>query len=281
MLNANDTLYKRIVWCYFYLMCLDGYCRIRGTIKFFAGVVILVLFLFTMAGVSHAETEKEDTSKAAEILPAVDTPAEPGDAGFWDKTWDYLVNGASITVGTGLRQAEMTVTRKSDGAVGKIAQRDEQAYFLIYSTRPSFLRESSFGYTFMLNYSHFNMDKQQVAKDVYQDIGTRVRGNFAYVVPTLFHQWGEHRYKGKFVRLGIGLGLGVTTYSGNIRLSDNSTVAVSNKSYALTIAESAFLEARYRHWGVKLSVAGPTVDNDTHKIQVSDVSVNLGYSFYF
>ncbi len=247
-----------------------------------AGVVILFLFLFTTPGVSHAETDTGDAAKTAEILlPAADTPAKPGVTGFWDKTWDYLVNDASITVGTGLRQAEMTVTRKINGATGKIAQRNEQAYFLSYSTRPSFIRESHFGYTFMLNYSHFSMDKQKVAGDAYQDIGTRVRGNFAYVVPTLFYQWGEHRYKGKFVRLGIGLGLGVTTYSGNIILSDNSTAEVSNKAYALTIAESAFLEARYRHWGVILSLAGPTVDKDSYKIQVTDISLNLGYSFYF
>jgi hypothetical protein len=81
--------------------------------------------------------------------------------------------------------------------------------------------------------------------------------------------------------LGVGLGLGVTTYSGNIILSDGSTVEVSNKAYALTVAESIFLEARYRHWGVILSLAGPSVENDTYKIQVSDVSVNMGYSFYF
>ncbi len=251
-------------------------------IKFTARAALLILFLFTTPGVSHAEADKEATSKPAEMSPVpTDTPAKSGDAGFWDKTWDYLVNGASITVGTGLRQAEMTVTRKIDGASGKIAQRNEQAYFFSYSTRPSFIRETNFGYTFMLNYSHFSMDKQEVARDVYQDIGTKVRGNFAYVVPTLYYQWGEHRYKGKFVRLGVGLGLGVTTYSGTIRLSDNSIVDVSNKAYALTIAESIFLEARYRHWGVILSLAGPSVENDTYKIQVTDVSVNLGYSFYF
>lgn len=262
-------------------MCFDRSYLIRVTIKFTAGVVILFLFLITMHGVSHAETDTGDAGKTAEISPAADAPAKPAVTGFWDKTWDYLVNGASVTVGTGLRQAEMTVTRKIDGATGKIAQRNEQAYFLSYSTRPSFIEKSNFGYTFMLNYSHFNMDKQLVAKDVYQDIGTRMRGNFAYVVPTLYYQWGEHRYKGKFVRLGIGLGLGVTTYSGNITLSDNSTVAVSNKKYALTIAESAFLEARYRHWGIIISLAGPSVENDTYKIQVADFSVNLGYSFYF
>lgn len=256
--------------------------------------IVLILFFSIMTSVSHAQTDTQGPGKGdatetstfnvvpgSEAMQTADTSKGPGAPGFWDKAWDYLVNGASITVGTGLRQAEMTVTRKSDGASGKIAQRNEQAYFLSYSTRPSFIGESQFGYTFMVNYSHFNMNKQEVAKDVYQDIGTRVRGNFAYVVPTLFYQWGEHQYKGKFIRLGIGLGVGVTTYSGNIILSDSSTVTVSNKSYALMFAESIFLEARYRHWGVKLSFAGPTVANDKYNIQVSDIALNLGYSLYF
>src|SRR3990172_9058910 len=128
-------------------MCSDQTCRMRGTIEFPAGVIILFLFLFTTPGVSHAETDKEDTNKAAEMsLTPTDTPARSGAPGFWDKAWDYLVDGASITVGTGLRQAEMTVTRKVDGARGKIAERNEQAYFLSYSTRPSFIRKSNFGY---------------------------------------------------------------------------------------------------------------------------------------
>ena len=64
------------------------------------------------------------------------------------------------------------------------------------------------------------MDKQETAKNIYEDLGTRVRGKTAYVVPTLFYQWGEHREKGKFVRLGVGLGMGVAKFNGDIILTD-------------------------------------------------------------
>jgi hypothetical protein len=218
-----------------------------------------------------------------EPLPGPVTGEKPEEMTFWAWLWDYLYNGASITVGVGTRQAELTVTRLNDGASGRIVQRDEEAYFLSYSTRPSFLGDSQFGYTFMLNYTTFNLDKQEVAKNTFEDIGTRVRGKVAYVVPTLFYQWGEHQKKGKFVRLGVGAGLGIAKFEGDIILNDaaNTRVSVANGSYGLKFALSAFLEARYRHWGVRLSAAGPTYQDETYRYALSDIAVNLGYSWYF
>ena len=58
-----------------------------------------------------------------------ETAAVPEQMTFGAWLWDYLYNGASITVGVGTRQAELKVTEKSSGRYGKIAQRDEEAYF--------------------------------------------------------------------------------------------------------------------------------------------------------
>jgi hypothetical protein len=44
----------------------------------------------------------------------------------------------------------------------------------------------------MFNHTVFAMDKQEVAKNEHQDVGTRMRGRVAYVVPTVFYQFGEH-----------------------------------------------------------------------------------------
>jgi hypothetical protein len=213
-----------------------------------------------------------------------ETAAEPEQMSFGAWLWDYLYNGASITVGVGTRQAELKVTEKVTGKFGKIVQRDEDAYFLSYSTRESFIGTSQFGYTFMLNYTTFNMDKQETAKNIYKDLGTRVRGKVAYVVPTLFYQWGEHRKIGKFVRLGVGLGLGVAKFNGDIILTDplpQETIHVSSDSYDLKFAASAFLEARYRHWGIKITIAGPSYQDETYLYNLSDIAVNLGYTYYF
>ncbi|OGW26428.1 MAG: hypothetical protein A2X56_12405 [Nitrospirae bacterium GWC2_57_13] len=204
---------------------------------------------------------------------------------FWEWLWDYLYTGASLTVGVGTRQAELEVTRKSDDATGKIVQRDEEAYFISYSTRPSLFRNSKFGYTFLLNYTTFKLDQQEISKDVYEDLGTRIRGKTAYVVPSFFYQWGQHEPYAKFVRLGIGIGLGVAKYQGDIIMTDalpyGAPISISNGSYDLKAAAGFFLDARYRFIGLNISSAGPSYKDDTYKYDVRDIAVYLGFTYYF
>lgn len=202
--------------------------------------------------------------------------------GSW--LWDYLTVGASLTAGIGTRQAELTVTDKATAQAGTLVQRDDEAYFLSYSTRPSFLGNTMFGYTFLFNYTTIEMDRQEIEKNVYADLGTRIRGRFAYIVPTGFYQLGQHGPRGRYIRLGVGLGFGMAKYDGTIILdypASTTPVHVANGSYDLKVAASAFLEARYRPWGVNISVAGPSYQDDAYKYNLSDIAYYLSYTYYF
>jgi len=109
--------------------------------------------------------------------------------------YDSFVDGASVILGYGVRRSSFTFTRKSDGASGTIVDRDYPAYFLIYSTKPSFFENSRFGYTFMVKLSSFDME-QQIATGTLiggtpTDVHTDVEGIIAYAVPSLYYQWGS------------------------------------------------------------------------------------------
>ena len=215
---------------------------------------------------------------------AVAPEKRSGQTTFWDWLWDYLYNGASLTVGIGTRQADLRVTDKSSNASGKISQRDEEAYFISYSTRPSFIRSTRFGYAFLFNYTTFNMDQQEVAKNVYQDVGTRVRGRVAYVVPTVFYQLGEHGRRGAYVRLGVGAGLGAAKYDGSIILdypANTTPVAISNGDYGLKFAASLMLEARYRNWGLTVTAAGPSYEDERYRYDLTDLASYVNFTWYF
>ncbi len=203
---------------------------------------------------------------------------------FWADVWDYLYHGASLTLGVGTREAELQVTDKVTGARGKIAQRNTRAYFLSYSTRPSFLGASKFGYNFAFNYTTFEMNEQEVASNDFRDLGTKVHGRIAYVVPTFFYQLGDYGAQGAYTRLGVGLGLGVAKYQGNIILDypNNTTpVQISNGHYDLKTATSLYLETRYHNWGLTVIGAGPSYEDNRYKYSVIDLSVYLGYTHYF
>jgi hypothetical protein len=197
--------------------------------------------------------------------------------------WDYLSVGSSLTVGLGTREADLTVKRLSDNASGKLVQRNERSYFLSYSTRPIFFKDSKFGYDIMFNLSTFHMHQQETANNVYQDLGTSAHGGFAYVVPTLFYLWGDHQ-KGTYIKAGIGLGAGMAKYEGDIILTDSATkdrINISHQSTELNVASSVVLEGRWKNWGLLLTFAGPDVNRDGVETQIGDIALCLGYRFTF
>jgi len=202
--------------------------------------------------------------------------------------YDSFVDGASVILGYGVRRSSFTFTRKSDGASGTIVDRDYPAYFLIYSTKPSFFENSRFGYTFMVKLSSFDME-QQIATGTLiggtpTDVHTDVEGIIAYAVPSLYYQWGEHRSTGTFFLIGAGLGLATTTYSGTIELQSaagSDIVDVRDQSFSLHPAWTVFLEARWRHWGGYLSIMRARLPGDSYDTLFEDASLYLGYRFFF
>ena len=217
---------------------------------------------------------------------SVDTPEKS--PGLLNWAHETFVDGASITLGYGVRRSSFTFTRKSDNASGTIVDRDFPAFFLIYSTKPSFFTDSKFGYTFMLKFSTFSMD-QQIASGALigntpVDVHTDLQGIIGYALPSVYYQWGEHRFEGTFLQAGLGLGLATTTYSGTIELRSptaSELVSVRDQSYSLHIAWSTFLEARWHHWGTYLSLMRARLPGDAYNTLFEDASLYLGYRFFF
>ncbi len=202
---------------------------------------------------------------------------------FNEWAYDYFVNGATLKLALGTRQAGIRVIRNSDKAEGRIVQRNEESYFLSYSTRPIFFSIENMGLTFVFNFSSFNAGQQEIVRDVFADLGTRASGEFYYVVPTVFYQWGDYT-SGSYARVGIGLGAGVARFSGNVQLTDSAAqdiVSLSQGGASVTFASSFIAEAHWHSWGLTLNVAGPSYETDAFTYNVEDISVNLGYQFVF
>ena len=205
------------------------------------------------------------------------------DESFSSWAYDYFVDGASVKLAIGTRQAGISVLRLSDNAEGKIVQRKEDSWFLSYSTHPIYFPYGRSGLTFMFNISGFDADQQDTGNDVYVDLGSRASGRFYYFVPTLFYEWGNYR-NGRFVRLGAGLGAGVATFNGNVLLTStasNESVSISQDRTKVTTATSFMLEAFWHHLGLTLQYASPIYETDAYKLSVEDVALNIGYHLVF
>ena len=220
-------------------------------------------------------------SAACWTASADDARPENGTSGLIARTWKGLTDEAYLRAGYGVVQWAMDIRRSSDGASARLVHRDDEAVFISYGAKPRLIRDSDFGYTVMVNFVDFSMQRQTIAGDEFADVGTEVEGYLVYAVPTLFYQWGGRSERRKFVRLGAGVGLGAARFSGTARLSTGETIHTQKHSFEPRLALSNFLEARWNYLDFSISYASPRLYGDGYDIKVSDFSASLGLVFYF
>jgi hypothetical protein len=249
-------------------------------------LVTLCLFL-RLDSFAHAQEPASDTPAQGDAVLSNGASGRPADAankvkpGFFPQVWQMLTDEANVTAGVGVLQLSLKIKRHLDGAEATMVQQDRSTLFLSYSTRPSFFTNSNFGYTVMIGYTDFDMTQQKTVYGWLAYLGTEVTGNMIYAVPTLYYQWGEHRYNGTFVRLGVGVGAGAATYTGTVQLSSGEKISTSNRSYTPRLTLTDFLEARWHHIGVSISYAAPRIQGDDYDIKVANWSASIGYTYYF
>jgi hypothetical protein len=207
--------------------------------------------------------------------------AEEGKPGLIARAWSGLTDEAYLRAGYGVLQWSMDIQRPSDGASARLVNRDDDAIFLSYGSKPNFIGKSKFGYTFMVNFVDFNMKRQTIAGEEFADVGTEVDGYLIYAVPTLYYQWGERGDRRKFIRLGAGVGLGAARFKGTARLSTGETIQTQKQSFEPRLALSNFLEARWNYLDFSVSYASPRIYGDGYEIKVSDFSASVGLVIYF
>jgi hypothetical protein len=264
----------------FFLTKLQGADAFQRLALRFVPLVAGILLIAALCAVAGAvESAPQDLS--ASIVTAPVSTVRPPREGIvaWD--WRELTDEASLTVGYGIMKWVLDVQRTSDGARATMVQRDEGALYIGYSTKPYFFEGSRFGYTVMVNYIDFDLTKQDVGNDQFADYGTEVKGYVVYAVPTLYYQWGDHRDKGRFVRLGVGAGLGAARFSGTVRLSTGEIIHTSQHTIEPRLALSNFLIARWNHVGMQFSFASPRVYGDGFDAKVKDVSIYATYTYNF
>jgi len=249
---------------------------VRRFLPAMAGSVMLVV-----ACVAAAAAEPEPQTPGTTVVTAATATVKAPREGIVHRLWKELTDEASLTVGYGIMKWALDIERTSDGAKGRLVQRDGSSLYVSYSTKPFFFTGSKFGYTVMVNYHDFDMTKQEIENDQFADFGTEMHGYVVYAVPTLYYQWGEHLEKGRFVRLGVGAGIGAARFSGTVRLSTGEIVHTSQSNVEPRLAVTNFLIARWNHVGIQFSFASPRVYGDGYDGRVTDASLYATYTFNF
>lgn len=214
---------------------------------------------------------------------AEDLPDNAPDEKFGTWLWNYLTDGASFTGGIGGRSVDIKVTRQGTNDQGKILENRDNEYFLLYSTKASYFGDSNIGFSWLLNLSTIRLKEQEVSGGNIVNLGTEVKGYFATTVPAFFYNIGD-RHRGHYLRAGIGLGIGVAKFNGDIVLTDSATpndrVNISNGTSNIFLAPGVFIDYQWENFALRLSTAGPNIGYNGYDINVSGTSLVLGYTYY-
>ena len=219
------------------------------------------------------------------LVPVVfaDESGEQPRVSLSDQVWHYLTDGASITAGLGGRTISIDVTRKGTDDHGKMAEHNEDAQFLSYNTKASYFGQSNFGYSWMFNLSTFHLRAQERPSSETVNMGTEVEGIFAYAVPSIFYNFGD-RHRGLYLRTGIGLGMGLAEFNGDVILTEssraNDRVEISNGTSNLFFALGLFVDFQWNYFTFRFASAGPNLEYDGYDINIADTSLMLGLSYY-
>jgi hypothetical protein len=144
-----------------------------------------------------------------------------------EKTPGFGILGWTITPGIGVRLLDIDVTSRRTGAEGRVTNDGDfsNPIYLSLDIESPTLTFGRFGATVRAHTSSLKLDHLLFPDTAgnageedngLHDVGTEVKANYHYLMPTLFYRWpGE----GGDSRLGLGYGKWDASFSGDIYLT--------------------------------------------------------------
>lgn len=213
-----------------------------------------------------------------------------------DQPLSGWIGDFTFTPGFGLRHQGLHVTRVADGMQGSIAPGLSSKGFIAMNIEsPSYqFGESNWGFSVYGYAATVALDEQWVAdggtnpstgsaSGTYTDVGTRVSGQYSYVVPSLHYRIGVR--DGSEAKFALGWGKWIASFSGNIILTPNDTPAPGMPTTPIdaNVTKNAYLVMmQYRsagRWQTYMSIGGPTWKQNGYDLKLEEVALVFGYSF--
>lgn len=239
----------------------------------------LILILILLPGISPCPALAQGSH-----LPGDHEPLIPPD--ILSPNW-YA--GYNLTVGLAVKTVYFTVSeRGSNIELGTLTNQAQITPSLLFATPFYYFTDpqrSAFGWYLESGYSSFKADRQVVGADLKEvDMGTSVEGEYLYITPVVFYNWGdpyvtaEHGVAFKF---GIGVGLGYLQARGNIVLTEstNQVEPVNVDKYGGAV--SVILDLHIQNIVMRIVTGGPSPSSGNRVYTLQEQYFALGYNFSF
>jgi hypothetical protein len=145
--------------------------------------------------------------------------------GHADQTTFSFLEGTTLNFGIAIKQLDFDVSDSDESDFnGTLTEGMYTTFFLSLGSPYRYFSESSnFGFYFEFGLSNFKMDSQEVGSDEV-DLGTSARGNYIYITPLVFYNFGDKNPKKHSLKLGLGVGIGYLKSEGDIVFTDDPSL---------------------------------------------------------
>jgi hypothetical protein len=158
---------------------------------------------------------------------------------------DDPLSSYQVTLGIAVNAIDFDVSDEgSSSPKGTLSEDFSYSPFMALISPYKYLGESHWGMFMEYSFSGFQLDRQIVndKSGELADLGTSVKGYYAFATPTLFYSFNAKKTRGSFdqkIIAGIGIGLGYLDASGDIIFTETTqerfNIDVSGAALAISI----------------------------------------------
>jgi len=196
-------------------------------------------------------------------------------------------NAAQIQVGLQIGQKAVWIEEiNGDGTeVARVEGDFTFAPTLTLSSEGKYFSDSSqWGYFYTVDSSIFNIHTQTLSDEGDPvDLGTHLNGYAIYAVPVLFYHFNRFNNSHWQHKVGIGVGLGLLSLSGNFRITKpghpDYGITKSVNASGLDIAAAVYYVAEKYPHSILVQNYGPVLDKEPYRYQQHNVVMAYRYSF--
>ena len=199
-----------------------------------------------------------------------------------DTLVESLLSAYRLTPGVSLRSTDFDVYDKgSTDPNGTLSEDFSYWPFIVLGSPYKYFGESNWGGLMEYSFSGFNLN-QQLVNDELVDLGTSVKGYYAFVTPTVFYSFSGQRPHGKYDQTliaGLGVGLGYLKADGDIIFTESTQQRTDIDISGAALAISLFLDYRFGSYVTRISGGLTSHDLGAYEYDAFGFSWSFGYIF--
>lgn len=199
-----------------------------------------------------------------------------------DTLVESLLSSYRLTPGITVRSIDFDVYNKgSSDANGTLSEGFSYWPVIMLGSPYKYFGESNWGGLMEYSFSGFELN-QQLVNDELVDLGTSVKGYYAFVTPTVFYSFTGQMPHGKYdqtVITGLGVGLGYLNGSGDIIFTETTQQRIDIDVSGAALAVSLFVDYRFGNFVTRISGGLTSHTEGAYDYDALGFAWSFGYIF--